>query len=250
MHIESTVPPKPQIHITGKQHGSVDFAVKLNLMSLLVPDDPRKRMDYIRCVGSNEVAFRGGAKPSIEPDVDEGGLEEWARRFVEDSGSVKLFTLERVIANLDVSWLDGRLRTLVASTGYKGSVTVSFPVTHSKVVVNSPDRVNKFITGVTTLFVGKKKYEVVKAVWPFATGRMGEQGRKCAVMSEEVWFREWKDVIKYGKFSLISRVALMLMMIAVMSKRKGWVTNEDKLEFIMEGKAKQLSEASWSDDWH
>ncbi|KAK5651548.1 hypothetical protein OQA88_11913 [Cercophora sp. LCS_1] len=230
---QSTVPPKPQIHITGKQHGSLDFAIKLNLMSLLVPDDPRKRMDYIRCVGSDEVAFRGGVKPSTEPEVDEGGLEEWARRFVEDTGSVKSFTLERVVANLDLNWLDGRIRTLVASTGYKGSVTVSFPVTHYKVVVNSPDRVNKFITGMTTLFVGKKKYEVVKAVWPFATGQMGEQGRRCAVMSEDVWFREWKDVIKY----------------AIMTKRQGWVTNEDKLEFIMEGKAKQLPEASWNADW-
>lgn len=197
---QSTIPPKPQVHITGKRgSGSkVDFAIKLNLMPLLVPDDPRQRIDYIRCVAEGEVALRGGTKPSTEPEVGDGGLEEWVRRFVEDTRSVKSFTLERVVANLDVNWLEGQIRSMIASIGYKGIVTVTFPVTHAKVVVQNPDRVNKFFTSVTTLITGKNKYEVVKAVWPFATHKNGEAGRRCVVQSEETWWREWKDVVRYG----------------------------------------------------
>lgn len=220
---QSTVPPKPQIHISGKRH-KVDFAIKLNLMSLLVPEDARQRMDYIVCVGDGELAFRGGVKPSVEPHVGDGGLGEWVRRFVEDAGSVKSFTLERVVVNLDYDWLEGQIRSMIASTGYKGVVTVAFPVAHAKVVVQNPDRVNKFFTSVTTMFTGKKRYEVVKAVWPFATHKSGEADRRCIVQSEEVWWRDWKDVIKF----------------AVATKRHGWVTVEDKLEAIMEGRGQKM----------
>ncbi|OIW32493.1 hypothetical protein CONLIGDRAFT_630176 [Coniochaeta ligniaria NRRL 30616] len=231
---QSTVPPKPQVHITGKRGSSkVDFALKLNLMSLLVPDDRGKRMDYIRCVSSGEPALRGGPKPSLEPDVGDGGLEEWARRFVEDQGGVKSFTLERVVANMDVEWLEGQIRSLVASTGYKGVVEVRFPVTHAKVVVQNPDRVNRFFTSVTTLFAGKRRYEVVKAVWPFATHKNGEAGRRCVVQSEETWWREWKDPIRH----------------AVVTGRHGWVTSEDKLEAIMEGLGKGVGTVDWGPEY-
>ncbi|KAJ9131570.1 hypothetical protein NKR23_g11715 [Pleurostoma richardsiae] len=226
---QSTVPPKPQVHITGSRGRKVDFDIKLNLMHLLVPEDPRQRMDYIRCVGSGEPALRGSSKPTARPEVSEGGLEEWCRRFIEDTGPVKTFTLERVVVNLDTAWLEGQVRSLVAATGYKGAVGVSFPLTHARVVVQNPDKVNKFFTGITTLFTGKRQYEVAKAVWPFATHPHGEEGRRCAVQSEETWWREWKDPIRY----------------AVATKRHGWVTNEDKLEVIMEGKGKGVSIVDW-----
>lgn len=230
---QSTVPPKPQIHITGNRGRKVDFAVKMNLMSLVIPDDPRHRMDYIRCVGRGELALRGGTKPSVLPDVADGGLEEWCRRFVDDTASTKTFVLERQVANMDINWLEGQIRSMVAATAYKGVVTVTFPVTHAKVIVQNPDRVNKFITSVTTLFSGKNTYDVVKCVWPFATHKNGEQGRRCTVQSEEVWWREWRDPIKY----------------AIATKRRGWVTNEDKLEAIMEGKGKGLSTVDWGEEW-
>ncbi|AEO66974.1 uncharacterized protein THITE_2115606 [Thermothielavioides terrestris NRRL 8126] len=222
---QATVPPKPQIHITGRRGGSatsgrVDFAIKLNLLPLLVPEDPRQRMDYLRCVGPGEVALRGGTKPAAQPD-DVEGLEGWAARFVADTAAVRAFALERVVVNLDQHWLEGQIRALVAGLRYPGTVTVAFPVTHARVVVQSPDRVNKFITSVTGFFAGKRRYEVVKAVWPFATMPRGAEAggeRRCAVQSEETWWREWRDPIRY----------------AIATKRHGWVTNEDKLEVLME----------------
>ena len=226
---QSTVPPKPQIHVRGTRGRKVDFDVKLNLMSLLVPEDERQRMDYIRPVGEGEVAYRGGVKPDVLPEVGDAGLEEWCRRYVQDPASVKSFALDRVVANLDVGWIEGQLRSLVASLNYRGVVDVTFLVTHSRVLVQNPDKVNQFFTSVATLFSGKNKYEVVKAVWPFATTKNGEPGRRCIVQSEEAWWKEWKDPLRY----------------AISQKRHGWVTVEDKLEAMMEGKGDKSDLVDW-----
>ncbi|KAK3687553.1 hypothetical protein B0T22DRAFT_131643 [Podospora appendiculata] len=229
----AAVPPKPQVHITGRRGARVDFAVKLNLLSLLVPDDARNRLDYIRCAAHGEVVPRGGTKASALPDVGDGGLDEWARRFVDDAGAVKVFVLQREMVNFDADWVEGQVRKMVAATGYKGVVTVGFPVTHARVVVQNPDRVNKFFTSVTALFAGKRRYEVVKAVWPFATCRNGEAGRRCAVLSEETWWRQWRDSVQY----------------AILTGRQGWVTNEDRLEAIMEGVGKNMPSVDWGPDY-
>ncbi|KAK8128191.1 hypothetical protein PG984_009299 [Apiospora sp. TS-2023a] len=221
----ATVPPKPQIIVQGTRGRRVDFSIKMNLMSLLVPSDPQDRLDYLRVVKRDEMACRGGAQPSLKPDVPGGSLREWCERFVADPANIKTFLLERAVANLDTNWIEGQLRSLVAATDYNGHVTVAFPVTHCKVLVQSPDKVNKFFTSVSALFTGKSKYEVVKAVWPFATAKNNEQGRKCIVQSEKTWWEEWKDPIKY----------------AIATKRHGYVTNEDKLECIMESKGKGLT---------
>ncbi|KAI2463049.1 hypothetical protein F4781DRAFT_417916 [Annulohypoxylon bovei var. microspora] len=230
----ATVPPKPQVLIQGTRGRKVDFSLKLNLMNLLVPGSPHDRLDYLRCVGKNEMALRGGDEPGLKPDFGvDNGLEAWCDRFVKDSTTVKTFVLERVVANLDTSWIEGQVRSLVASTDYKGQVTIQFPVTHAKVVVHNPDKRNKFLTSVASLFVSKSKYEVVKAVWPFATGRIGEPGRKCVVQNEKTWWEEWRDPIKY----------------AIATKRQGWVTNEDKLECIMESKGKGVSMIDWGPEF-
>ncbi|EFX02900.1 hypothetical protein CMQ_2829 [Grosmannia clavigera kw1407] len=234
---QATVPPKPMIEITGSRgNHRPDFAVKLNLMSLLVAEEPRRRLNYVRCVGRGELALRGGSRAAMMPTVEtnssagaEEEVEAWCRRFCEDTAAAKVFVLERQVANLDLSWLEGQIRSLVAATGYRGAVSVTFPVAHARVVVQSPDRVNKFFTTVTTLFTGKSTYEVVKAVWPFATHKNGEIGRQCAVQSEETWWKEWRDPLRH----------------AISTKRHGWVTNEDKLEALMEDVGKTVGAVDW-----
>lgn len=249
---QATVPPKPQIHITGRRNGRPDFALKLNLMHILVPEagaHPSRRMDYLRIVAPGEPALRGGTRPSLEPDLGaQAGLEAWAERFVEDPAPVKAFVLERSVCNLDTRWLEAQIQRLVAGTGYSGTVAVTFPVTHARVVVQrSPDRASsKLFSGITTLFGGRRTYEVVKAVWPFAScPRREEDGdssgddavaaergpRTCVVQSEEQWWREWAQPIRH----------------AVVTKRHGWVSSEDKLEAVMEGKGKGVGRVDWGD---
>lgn len=140
------------------------------------------------------------------------------------------FALERTVINWDTSYLEGRLLSLISSTSYRGHVAISFPLTHNRVIIHSPDKVNRFFSSVTKVFTGTKKYEVIKSVWPYADVPRGQQGRRCAVQEEEVWFRNWSDSIKH----------------AVMARRKGWVTVEDRLEFLMEPKVPDgVKPAEW-----
>ncbi|KAK1979375.1 hypothetical protein LZ30DRAFT_726420 [Colletotrichum cereale] len=228
---QASIPPKPLIHIRGNRGRTVDFDFKLNLMSLLVSDDASRRMDYIRCVAPGELAFRGGARPDVLPEVGNRELEEWCRRFVEDAAPVKSFALERVVANLDTLYIEGQIRSLIASTQYKGQIHISFPVTHAKVKVKSAEKPSKLYMGMKNLFSSRHKYEVIQSVWPFASARNGEDGRRWMVQSEEVWWREWRDSIKY----------------AMAQKRQNgaYVTNEDKLEALMEGKGKGVASIDW-----
>jgi hypothetical protein len=215
-------------------------------MNLIVPEEGkgggRGRMNYVKLIGKGELGFRGDFKKSSFPE--KGSLEEWCRVYCEDSAGIKQcvplpfpsprfssplvvisgltrsnrFALERIVTNWDTSYLEGRLLSLISSTSYRGHVKISFPLTHSRVVVHSPDKVNRFFSNVAKVFTGTKKYEVIKSVWPYADVARGEQGRRCAVQEEEVWFADWKDAIRH----------------AVIGKRKGWVTVEDRLEFLME----------------
>jgi len=85
----ATVPPKPQIRIVGgSPDGTIDFDVKVNLMNLIVPEDKKGRMNYIKLIGPGEIGFRGKIKETTAPTVT-GGLEEWARIYCEDSSSIK-----------------------------------------------------------------------------------------------------------------------------------------------------------------
>jgi len=66
------------------------------------------------------------------------------------------------------------------------------------------------------------RYEVLKVIWPYATSQggsttIGEMPRHCAVQSEESWWNDWKHAIRY----------------ALLEKRKGWVTAEDRIEVAM-----------------
>ncbi|KAJ0165637.1 hypothetical protein CTA2_10536 [Colletotrichum tanaceti] len=231
VRMQASVPPKPLIHVRGNRGRTVDFDFKMNLMSLVVPDDMSRRMDYIRCVAPGELAFRGGAKPDVLPEVGDRELEEWCRRFIEDPAPVKSFALGRVVANMDALYIEGQIRSLIASTQYKGQINISFPVTHANVKIKSAEKPSKLYLGMKNLFSSKHKYEVVQSVWPFASARNGEDGRRCMVQSEEVWWREWRDSIKY----------------AVAQKRQNgaYVTNEDKLEALMEGKGKGVTAIDW-----
>ena len=122
--------------------------------------------------------------------------------------------LERTVINWDTSYLEGCLLSLVNNTGYGEHTTVSFPVTHTRVVVHSPDKFNRFFSSVTNVFTGTKKYEFVKSIWPYADVPRGEVGRKCAVQEEEMWFNDWKDAIRH----------------AFLDGRRGLVMEEDRLD--------------------
>lgn len=84
-------------------------------------------------------------------------------------------------------------------------------------------------------------------MWPYADvgvdhrlhGEGGSSGggggngvaRKFAVQSEDDWWRDWKDAIR----------------VALLAKRRGWVTVEDRLEGLMGMRVDEGVEVGWSD---
>ena len=67
----------------------------------------------------------------------------------------------------------------------------------------------------------KKRYEVVRAVWPYASlppGPAANPNRVPVVQTEEMWWEEWRDVLRCAIFS--KRVS-------------GWVSVDDMLDFRM-----------------
>ena len=112
--------------------------------------------------------------------------------------------------------MEGLIRNLLASLQYKGTISITFPCLYSKVVVQPPAQGFKSLFGL--LGMRAKRYEVVKAIWPYARDRPGEQeAREVAVKSERAWWEEWRAAIAK----------------AVLQKRCGWVGLEDRLEAAM-----------------
>jgi hypothetical protein len=54
--------------------------------------------NYIKVVGDDEKAFRGGTTEALEP-VARGGLNEWIQRFCKDSSRLKMYVVP-------LEWLD------------------------------------------------------------------------------------------------------------------------------------------------
>lgn len=149
---------------------------------------------------------------------------------------MKRLVLSRQITNWDTETLEGRLRLLISRLSYPGQVTITFSLLHAKVTVQPPQ---KTFAALHNLFRSTKKYEL-KAVWPYAdlgvehaaaggSGGGGGRQRSFAVQSEEDWWRDWRDAVKW----------------AVLGRRKGWVTSEDRLEGLMG--MRREGEAVWSD---
>lgn len=63
-------------------------------------------------------------------------------------------------------------------------------------------------------------------------GVAGSESRKFAVASEDNWLRDWKDAIRG----------------AVLAKRSGWATSEDRLEALMSTRRNEgTGDPIWSD---
>lgn len=91
---QASLPPLPYIHIVGGSREAVmmqqpDFNIKLNMLRYFVPTQSNG-WNYLRLVGDNEIAFRGKHTQTTTPVV-KGGIEDWARRFCNESSSQKRF---------------------------------------------------------------------------------------------------------------------------------------------------------------
>lgn len=121
--------------------------------------------------------------------------------------------------------MEGHIRSLVASTPYTGTLTVDFPIAHSKVVVRKGKDESSGSGFLGKLILGNnkkpdlniKRYDVVQSVWPYATAPPEGKTRECAKLSEQGWWEVWKLPIRNS----------------ILAKKRGWVTVEDRMEAAM-----------------
>ena len=133
------------------------------------------------------------------------------------------FSLKRRIVNLDKDTLEGLIRTTIAKTRYRGTITIEFPLTFSEVVVQQGEVKTSF----KDIFYWSlqppakkdptKRYDCVDVIWPFANFPPNEPDRRCAVQSEQDWWASWKGAVRN----------------AVLRKRHGHVTSEDCMDVAM-----------------
>ncbi|KAF2666594.1 hypothetical protein BT63DRAFT_481091 [Microthyrium microscopicum] len=230
------LPPHPQIRITGKgalsyNPNSTDFDIRISMLRYFVhpPDSGDSAWNFVTLLNDSAPGWRGGREPSTVPIV-KGGLEEWVARYVGEPIKEKSFTLTKTVTNWNTTYLEGQIRNLIASTGYKGDLSITFPVTHSKLVVESvPAR--PWYQALAAVFQPNqtRRFEVMTAVWPYAALAPEEahgSSNQWAVKSEMQFWAEWKDVLHA----------------AVLDRKRGWLTLEDHIEWAMgvgwEGKSK------------
>jgi hypothetical protein len=200
-----------------------DFFIRINITHLL-SSGPGIGGE-LKLLADNETGYRGGIIKRFAPSIgspelanQHEELKAWCDKYVSDPSSTKSFALERVISNHDTKKLESLLRSVIASTNYRGSVSVSFPITHKSVTVYSPSWVNKWrmstwirwlfyltflwIFSWLFLFLSTARYEVVKVVYPYANLSPEEENRgaerRPTAMSEEAWVHLWENAIRRG----------------------------------------------------
>ncbi|KAL9623292.1 MAG: hypothetical protein Q9160_002399 [Pyrenula sp. 1 TL-2023] len=237
---QAALPPKLLLHVRGTHSSNtsmspiIDFNLTINLTPLLIPQSPSQPpLHYTTLAPSTEETYRGGTtktrapttSPSSTSSTDLRTLPQWLHKFASDPSKHKSFTLIRIFSNLNTSYLEGQIRNLLASTAYRGHLSISFPTTYSTVIItNANPGGSLFGVNLMALFGGgTKRYEVARAVWPFADaapeGRgIGGQGRRCAAgLSEEAWWETWREAVRF----------------AAVRGRRGAVTVEDRVEVKM-----------------
>jgi hypothetical protein len=206
-----------------------DFLLRINLTNLIDPNPSRQLDAQIELLPENKRGYRGGCIPKMNPIVSANDVEAvpgqneelkaWCERFVADKSSVKSFTLQRKIINHDTKKLEQLLRSAIAETNYRGHLTVEYPMQNEKVIVYSPGLINQWritvwirwvfyltffwIFAWPFLLFMTARYEVVKAIYPYASrsAEEGDVGRQCTVMSEVDWFYRWESAVRRAAFA-------------------------------------------------
>ncbi|EEP76172.1 predicted protein [Uncinocarpus reesii 1704] len=73
-------------------------------------------------------------------------LEEWCQRFCNDKSGVRSFTLHRDIVSWNLNIIQQEIKSIIRSTNYRGSLSVSPFIKQSRLTIYSPSFFNKMRT--------------------------------------------------------------------------------------------------------
>jgi len=218
----------------NKDHSQTitDFHVKLNLTHLLTAG--MRTGGRLELLPDNQKGYRGGVVKSYTPSLSNGDMESsgdelqaWCEKYVADPSPVKSFMFERRIINHDTIKLKDLLKSLVASTNYRGNVHVKFTTKHKRVIVYSPNTINEWrmtpwvrwlfylsflwIISWPILFFLTRRYEVIKAFYQYADKPVGDEyGRKPTVQSEQEFFNHWEAALRRAVVGRLVRTGACL----------------------------------------
>jgi hypothetical protein len=232
----STLPPSPQIHIVGTHREThvrnnkketeqiTDFRITLDMTSYIFKDfagnnDQGRAWVDLRTVENGVKTHRGtimksrapGYKQDLEVGAPKPTLTEWCHRYCAAHSPLKVFRLTRTVAGMDELHLKNRIEGLVRSTGYRGHLSITFPVENRATDIYSSGRINSwrlttwirwifyltllFLFVWPYLFIRTKRFAVVEVMWPFA--KVDAYGNKqYATITEEQWFVKFADGLK------------------------------------------------------
>jgi hypothetical protein len=153
--------------------------------------------------------------------------------------TVSRFIITRKLTNWDSDTIIGRIHGLCQQVNYKGTVTVTIPVLHSRTIIKTTSSISAIFK---SHFVAAEKYEL-DVFWPYASHAPSDDSdedhpnmpgssaasRKCLVRSENGWFKDWRPALRA----------------AIISKKKGWLGMDDWIELQM----RQMKQESKPDPW-
>jgi hypothetical protein len=210
-----------------------DFDIRLNMMTYFIPRDGSSSLHYTQLVSCGK-----GKASAFANQASSNGIEEWARSFCAVAASDKRywsndplsgkllnlcefrFIITRKLTNWDSETIIGRIHGLVQHLNYKGQISVTVPVSHSRTVIKTTE---SFSAVLRSHFIPAEKWEV-DVFWPYASHPAGEDSdgdhsspRKCLVRTENGWFKDWRPTLRA----------------AILNKKKGWVGLDDWIEHSM-----------------
>ncbi|KAF5024478.1 hypothetical protein F66182_3418 [Fusarium sp. NRRL 66182] len=234
IRLMAQLPPSPYIHIVGTHKETkrdkdgkstreevTDFRIMVSLQNYLWPGfNPNGPNEMsLTTAESGEKTYRGtvfkkrapGAKGDIEVGHSKPDLREWCHRYCAKAKATRVFRLSRTVTGMDEELLRSRLAGLIRSANYKGKIAIEFPVADRAVDIYSSSRLNTWrlttwiqwlfyltflwIFSWPLLFFTTKRYDVVRAEWPFS--QVDAQGRKrYTTVSEEQWINRYGAAVK------------------------------------------------------
>ncbi|KAF2665562.1 hypothetical protein BT63DRAFT_377806 [Microthyrium microscopicum] len=215
-----------------EQKRVTDFDVKLRLTEYLFTHPGRNAWAELRTIENHTKAYRGTVLKTVDRAANmertKPSVKEWCHMYDASHAVLKKFRFKRYATGLDEKFLTERLENLVRATNYKGHLVISFPVENPGVDIFNDHWINRWrntrwifllfcismlwIITWPVLFFLTKKYEVVRADWPFSYhDEFGNGQRQFATISEKQWFAKWQKLIAK----------------AIVSKRETVLTEED-----------------------
>lgn len=211
----------------GKRESTkvTDFDVQVELTPYFCPDGGVSRAHCeLRTAENRERTRRGTVLRTRATDAgkasagrvelgmmaEKPSLAQWCHMYCASHAGLKVFQVKRCLGGFDEARVRGHLDALVRRSNYRGTLEITFPIQDEHVEVWSDCRTNQWrltqwiyvlfcvsMLWVLTwpyLFLRTRRFEVVSAVWNYAT--VDAEGRtRYTTISEDQWYNLWGRAI-------------------------------------------------------